>query len=429
MRVRSALACSLVLAALFALPGTSLGQVRPGVVPPPQNNPPPKKTAQPPAANSVLLQRQRTRDWTLTTFVKLQSFTVTTPDNAPPVVGTFNLARAAVLFPVNKSTGASLTVIDGVRGVLSFSGKQVDTTPEYNEGYPSGTRLGRWEVLNLDSRDLELKVEIPVQCWSVRFNEERANKLQWPQSGWPEEAASTLRPQMFVEFDDPAVRDLLKEWTGGKDPKSVLPVPLAKFLAGRVMEHVQLSGNGLTFTRSGEIAGLALQGAAAVAKSRKGSEHDLTCLLAAIYRAAGLPARTVIGYDIVDQEGKGDKFLSRNKGAAKIRSWIEFALVDDQSGELIWVPVDMVRQRNESSRAPNLNQPWPFFGNNDDLDLVIPFAFQFTPPTNVEYYGSPAFYGWSTDPAVIVATQTLRFLHFATPVKGGPTPAPPKKNR
>jgi hypothetical protein len=268
--------------------------------------------------------------------------------------------------------------------------------------------------------EVELQVTLNVTCFRVTFDEEAAGTLGWP-SVWPGAAATALKPQLFVDempaqggtvepLDMAPVKKLVADWTGGKDPKSLKPVQLAKFLAGHVMEHVQISGNGMNTARTGELEGFNLQGAAETALHRRGSEFDAVCLLAAVYREAGLPCRTVIGYD-VGEDKRDNKFLSKNNGTKGLRAWVEFALADPASpGGLAWVPVDIVRMRKNTSRAGPLDKPWPYFGTHEELDGVIPIAFQFHPPTTVVAHGSPALWGWLVTPKPPDrAQQTVRF--------------------
>jgi len=83
----------------------------------------------------------------------------------------------------------------------------------------------------------------------------------------------------------------------------------------------------------------------------------------------------------------------------------------------VWVPVDVVRMRRSGSRAKPIDQKWPYFGEHDELDRVIPFAFQFHPPTTVVAHGSPAFWGWLVTPKPPDRVlQTVRFLAITAPV-------------
>src|SRR5205814_2330522 len=126
-----------------------------------------------------------------------------------------------------------------------------------------------------------------------------------------------------------------------------------------------------------EVEGLNLQGAAETAKKGRGSEFDMVSLLAAVYRTAGLPARTVIGWDVGESKRDKNKFLAKT-GSGSLRAWVEFALSDpDAEGGITWVPVDVVRIRHSSTSPPAPDRPWKYFGTHDELDGIVPFAYQF----------------------------------------------------
>lgn len=145
----------------------------------------------------------------------------------------------------------------------------------------------------------------------------------------------------------------------------------------------------------------------------------MTVLLAAVYRAAGLPARTVIGFDVSAKKDR-DGFLDKGKsGPQKLRAWVEFCLYDEAAQREVWVPVDVVRMRQSSSRAPALNRPWKFFGTHDELENVIPIAFQYHPPTTVVAHGAFGLWGWLTTPEIPLVKQHLRLDAITTPKRGG----------
>lgn len=186
----------------------------------------------------------------------------------------------------------------------------------------------------------------------------------------------------------------------------------AKVLAREVVGHVQqIAGIGVGFNRLGELEGVALRGVPVIASTRRGNEFEMVCLLASVYRRAGIPARTVIGWDVNEDEGN---FLRKGKKENKFRAWVEFALYDSKSDGVVWVPVDIVEMWNDRNRNPfrddYWNRPLEHFGNIDDSDRVIPFAFQFHPPTSVRSYGSPGFWGWLMLPeSPERAQQAIRF--------------------
>jgi hypothetical protein len=358
-----------------------------------------------------LLQRGRSRDWTLKVRVHVYAEAETTSRTIN--IREMQFDTAAIVFPANYGTASSELDQERFKGEVRFDDRVVDDDPVFQEGYPCGTRLARWEMLNKRGREMTLLVEIPVTAWETIFDEKGAERVPWP-GQWSPTAETALRPDTFVDAGSAEVKELVDQWLEGNDPKKLKPVTLAKFLAGRVWEHVQVSGNGLEWSNLGFV-GVNLQRASLTAKSGRGSEHDMTVLLAAVYRAAGLPARVVIGYD-VSAKKEPEKFLKKEKdGPTSIRAWVEFCLYDEGAQKELWVPVDVARMRASSSRVPALQKPWKYFGTHDELENVIPFAFQYHPPTTVVAHGAYAFWGWQTTPKVQQVSQYLAFDAQTTP--------------
>jgi len=369
-----------------------------------------------------LMKRGRERDWTLTVTIQVNS--VKNRDgNGMPIPETMNLRTAAVVFPAIESFASGVLDSERYKGELRFNEKVVDDSHEFLSGYQGGTRLARWTMTEQVGKDMTLVVTLPVTTWETIFDENAAMAVPWP-ANWSDRASSALQPDTIVNSNDPAVQALVKRWTEGKDPKSIPPVQLAKFLAGKVMEHVQLSGNGLVAADNGLLMGVGLQSVEETATSGRGSEHDMVVLLAAVYRAAGLPARTVIGYDVTGKKEK-DNFLDKGRGSGsgmQLRGWVEFCLYDEGTKKELWVPVDIVRMRGSSNRVPPLNRPWKYFGTHDELENVIPFALQYHPPTTVVAHGAYAFWGWLTTPEIPNVTQFVRFNAITTPKRAGDRP-------
>ncbi len=368
----------------------------------------------------------RTRNWTLQPQVHLASYQTDPNKLGKPGYKELQVIKlkfetAAVVFPVPYGSASHRADSEAVKGTLYFDDKPVDSEIDFADNYAAGTRLARWEMVKREGRELDLKLEIPMTCWETVFDEKAAEKAIWPAGGvWPGEAQSTFGPQLGVDYQAPSIAEAISRWTGGNDPKKLKPVALAKFLAAKVMDATQPSGLGQVTARNGELEGFELQGASRTLDLGRGSEHDIACLLCAVYRAAGLPARTVIGYDVKESKGEDSGFL-KSKGSAKVRSWVEFYLFDESANKGIWVPVDIVRARKSSSKAPALDRPWKYFGSNEDLDDVMPIAFQYHPPTTVVAHGSYAFWGWLTTPTLQQgATQYIQFQSMSTPTRGKP---------
>ncbi len=415
-----------MLAALVAAAGAPAVAAQLGKPQEEKKAPPPR--AQPaPGAEPLadLLRRGGSQNLTLTTHLTISAYNKV--DSAGrPIIGDLRFDTAAIVFPVIRGCASSLTDIANVTSTLKFNEQLVSSKAEYAEDYAAGTRLARWEMKDKVGREVDLKIVIPMTSWETVFDETAAMAVKWP-AAYPKAAASTLQPDDLANFQKmrildptaPEITNLLKTWTGGRDPKNVMPVELAKFLLGKTIEHVQTSGDGLRFGHSGAFAGMELQPAAITAVSGRCSEHDLANFLATMYRAAGLPARTVIGYDNDDGTEDKSRFLRRNTGAAALRSWVEFALFDDKGRQELWVPVDPFRQRRSGTRTPPLDRKWEYFGSISDLDVTLPFAFQYHPPTTVVAHGYPAFWGWLTTPELQIAEQKLTITASSTAQRGG----------
>ncbi len=389
-------------------------QPRPGTEPPAA-----PAAAGPTSLIDLALRRGRTRDWTLKVAVDLNSYQRTGLNGGPPdsvTVVPFKFAAAAILFPVLASTAASQTAVKSVASRLRFDQREQAIVPTVLDGLHSGARFARWDTGAMEGRDITIEVDIPLTCWELAFDERAASIARWAPGGrWPAVALSTFGPQMGVE-NGPVVTELVAQWSDRKPPTNVPPVTLAKYLAGKTLEHVQPSGDGLTSARTGLLQGFDLRGSERTLAEGRGSEHDIACAMAAVYRAAGLPCRTVIGLDLTESKGQ-DQGLG-GSSSEKIRSWVELGLCDEKAEKITWIPVDVYRQRKSSSKAPAYTQAWKWFGNNEDTDDVLPIAFHYHPPAQVIAHGSPAFWGWTTTPQAQIAEQAVRLTAITTPIRG-----------
>ncbi len=361
-----------------------------------------------------LIERGRERDWTITSYVHVSADEGQDERRMPD--GTrLRFDTAAVVYPIIAGCASSETSVDQVTGELKFNDEVVDEEFEVIENLPVGARYGKWEVQNKVGREVDLKVEIPMKTWAVEFNERIAKTVPWP-SAYPPEIANALQPSTYVASGDRELATLVDAWTKGKDPKSLPAVEVAKWFAGNVQEMFQFSGLGETSSRVGLIEGFNLQGVRNTIRRKQGTIHDITCVLAAAYRAIGLPARIVIGYDVTESKGQERNFLERDDDDAELRSWVEFCLYDEQEQVELWVPVDVAEMRRRSSRMGKLDRSWKYFGSHDKLDDRMPLAFHFHPPiSGVVAHGSSALWGWFTTPRIQPAEQHIRFVTKTTP--------------
>ncbi|MEZ6243499.1 MAG: transglutaminase domain-containing protein [Phycisphaerales bacterium] len=372
-----------------------------------------EKAAAEPVGNRYL-KLVRKREWTVRMQVTLEA------SREPHIVSYSNIdrfryERLSMFMPLPPKTASSLPRPDSEEGTLFLDGVEGDQDPTVVGPFHSDTNYARYDAENGDTRVVRVVHKYDTISWDTVFDERAALEVPWPTGEWPDEAKSTFGPQQFINpagVPDPPVADLVKAWTEGKDPRSVPPVTLAKWLAGRVQELVQLQGDGVNrahYIGAGNATeGIELQGAAETAIEARGSRHDMALLLVAVYRAAGLPARLVIGAD--------DNPESSSK---EIRSWVEFCLYDEKNEIVAWIPVDVAELRSRSSRMQAMDRPWEYFGTNDELHEIAVIGCHFIPPAQVRAFNSPAFYGMRMSPLMPpYAKQLFNVDVYRTPKRG-----------
>lgn len=361
-----------------------------------------------------------------------------------PMITPFSFSTLGLVWPVVPSTASSVSDESQMGGTLRMDGREVDSEATMLQGYPGGLRLARFDIdgggKTVTCRQVEMQFSQTVACFQTTFDERAAMQIPWAKT-WPREAATAMTPQMYIEkgarpvidpatgqtlsfeiapYDDKDIVTALDTWLrddGYNSPQDLRPAAFAKFITQKVWDTVQMSGNGLATARTGELAGVMVQAPSTTLREGRGSEPDIVAALAAVLRKGGLPTRTVIGFDVT--EG-GGRFLQRNQKENKLRFWLEFCLFDEAHNTYNWVPIDIARLIKSSSKPVSLDRTWKYFGAMDDTDLVVPFALQFHPPTDVVSYGTAGFWGWFVTPKPpAFAEQALRFQAGTAPNRGG----------
>jgi len=362
------------------------------------------------------------QEWTLNAEVMLVSLTEQRSDvrGRQPVFQTRRIVvdRAVLVFPV--PTDTAFTVMDDLlfESSVILGGRTISDTPRLVEGYQAGARLAAWDISNIDANGIRLNVRTAMTSFNTVVDEKRAFAVDWPKGELPEMLNSALGAQLYVESDAPEIARLVEVWTNG-NPKRVKPYYLAKHLAAKVVDWYQPSEGPFLAERDSEIyrtgtgaimiAGYNVRGAISAAREQRGSAFDMANLLCAVYRQAGIPARVVIGYNHEGQQ--------RGSNRSPIHAWVEFFLmVDEENGLGEWIPVDIIRQREFASRAPAVERPWKYFGNNDRSHQYSAISFHWHPPTVVVNSGPPAFWGWLPEPSAPNIDQGIRFHAFNTPM-------------
>jgi hypothetical protein len=209
-----------------------------------------------------------------------------------------------------------------------------------------------------------------VQSWDCSVNEAVAAQVGWP-SEWPVEMRRWLAPEPFIESEDAGIVAFMQRVSGGR-VRSVSPWLAAKELV-RAACGAMRSVDGMSMRTVGNaVEGLAVSGASATMQRGSGSPHDLVCLSVAVLRAAGIPARPVLGLSA--PRSGGTRGTGSSTTASELVTWGEFYLPD--AG---WVPFDPNMMRGSIPSNATLRQPWRGFAFELDLERRAPFAHSFGP--------------------------------------------------
>lgn len=333
--------------------------------------------------------------------------------------GLIQLNKVRVVAPMIE--GCSTATIDPTRfeTSLSFDHQVIDDRVELTPDLQCQEQIGVWEGAKLQGRKMTLSIKGQVTTFGVTVNERAASSVQWPTNGFPETIADCLEPQFFIESDDEGVVRLMNRWTSN-NPQGPPPYLVAKALAGMMQEQFQPSGAGVATDHPGRFGGVEVAGAAAVTRKMRGSESDMAALLCAVYRAAGIPARVVIGWDVAGSPGGRANVPAPSSFCraifdpdiadhARLRTWVEFYLYNETRQRGGWIPVDIYMLRQGSNRMGKLERPWDGFGGGMCFDHLIPISFHFVPPSTIVAAEDPALWGWDPDPGPQAIEQELIF--------------------
>jgi hypothetical protein len=298
----------------------------------------------------------------------------------------YALENAPIVLPVILQGAYSKVRQETIRGRLWTGSSEVagaGGNAELNSGFPHHTYLYSMFVPRFYGTDLRWEVMYRTQSWSSRLDEQRAAELTWPQQ-WPDEVQDALKPSQFIESDQPIFANSVQDLTKG-NLRLAPPYLAAKEIVRYTISRFQVSGIGTDFAPGGIIRGLHVKGAAAAWQNGLGSEHDLVCTCVAMLRAAGIPARPVIGVE--------ESANNRGRDVETFVSWAEFYL--EGAG---WIPFDPDQLRFKTINNRDLREPWPEFGTMKDLNERIALSYFFIPAATVEAPWKPCVWGWDPRP-------------------------------
>lgn len=313
-----------------------------------------------------------------------------------------NLENTPLVFPLIPEGAYSRIDMAKLKARLELDDIAVDSKFEVLPTSQVDGRLARFSIPKFTGKQVEFHLQEFVTCYEAKVDEAKLRAIGWTEN-WPAEVASELQPQRYIESTNEQIAKLLETWTLGK-ARTVPPFMLGKELVRQTVQHFQISGKNFYNDVNGKFAGLEVNGAVASVEKMRGTAHDCVCLFVAVARAAGLPARPVIGIDMEDK----DKDLI---------SWAEFYV--PSAG---WITVDFRPLFKAPGRMKDANREWPGVGTNDDLDLLVPISYHFHPPAGVRAEGragKPMLWGWQPVPYSVPCDQLLTWKVTKAPKRGG----------
>lgn len=339
------------------------------------------------------------------------------------------------VYPLLAQTSSSDgPALDEVRTTIRLESTKVPSELTINDAQ-AGARYGTWHIQENSTASITVDIEFPVTCYNTVFDEVAASAVEWPKGNFPAECESVFDSTMYLDYvsgdhevgrlDKALLGTNLDKWLDGNRPWDYKPVPFAKLLATRVFESVQISSNGVKYRVRrrretdvivGNIIGFNTQSPSETLENMRGSPLDIAILLTDLYREAGLPARMVIGLDTQRDPTKPDE----NDHLDRLRVWVEFALWDESTKTLTWVPVDIPEMRSSSSRKNNRTNVLPYFGTHNELNHIVPISHHLHPPEPIvsRTYGAPALYGLRFSPEASTQwNHTIKFTSRELPIR------------
>ncbi len=198
-----------------------------------------------------------------------------------------------------------------------------------------------------------------AMAYSSVLDEEEAIKISWPES-WGKEMKIYLQPSRFIESNDEIFKKAVAD---NGEPKSVPIHIAAKILIRYTLMNIESTGR-YSHIANNVTTGIDVKGARYAVKKAKGSAADLVCVCVATLRAAGIPARPVVG--ITDADTVGTTQID-----PQYIVWGEYALP-----ETGWVPFFPERMRG-TVEGLSKTAPWHGLGSLPWLNRRVPLAWNF----------------------------------------------------
>ena len=292
-----------------------------------------------------------------------------------------------LLMPIVHQGASSYVNLETIEAEVQLHGERLDggRGPElinglgiFNEGMIEAPTSGITINPNMLNSATQLRYRVfhEAICYSSEVDEQALQSIAWP-STWPSSVQAALQPQALIESDNPLFANVVQEVSGG-DLRLVPPWIAAKELVRHACNTIQKNGETTLYGPGRSIRGLDVNGAMAAAQQGTGTPNDLVCVSVALLRAAGIPARPVIG--------RGED----RRGKKRLLVWGELYL--PKAG---WIPFDPDEIRRKGARHWKVQDDWSEFGSMSDLNRRVPLAYAFAPDNGQAAYDCYAIWGWS----------------------------------
>ena len=310
------------------------------------------------------LGRAKPKKWEYSIRAQVQALTQANPYLDNGNTGGIICSATKLIFPLVLE--GNYTQVDPksirVAGMIENNWQYQDVPWTLRGPMPDGTAEVVLDFPVVDASVIAMQLTWTAESWTPTLDEANAAKVTWPRE-WPEEVAKFLEPSRFIDSKLPAVETFVASITQGRQ-RSVPLFLAAKELARNVVQHFKNVDAGKTGVQSITTLTTCLN-------QGKGTRTDMTCLAVACLRAAGIPARPVVGFGT---------YLSASL-LKEVHTWIpwcEFYLPG--AG---WVSFDPYEMRGKGIELKGLDVAWPWFGYEKQMNerttlgyrLMIPGSF------------------------------------------------------
>lgn len=294
----------------------------------------------------------------------------------------YNIKDAPIVMPVIFQSTYSRVPSNSLWAKLWLDGREDKTLSQrtrVDSGFPYHTHLAVMTIPEFRGQTVRWSLGYKVQLWSSSIDDAMAARIPWPRE-WPAEVKDGLQRQMFIESNEPIFKETIQRISDGQ-LRMVPPYLAAKDIVRYCIENIRVSGNNEHRGYGGMLHGLEIVGALRAVEKNTASANDLVCVCVAMLRAAGIPARPVIGIE------------KNSNNRKEMVSWAEFFL--PQAG---WIPFDPNEMRGKGIAHKSVHEAWPEFGTMKKLNKRIPLSYHFVPPSSVESPQYAAVWGWDPRP-------------------------------